>query len=183
MPSTSDNDTFFPEKSLVNLMAGGAKRWLETAWRAADDVLLSLSKKAQSILRRFMVVRVMAIVFMLMLIAVAVLAVLFPPALPYIVAGLVVASTIPMFLVFLLAGIPFRNRSLVRLIRMGYPANARELAIRAAARKMHEESIETEELLVETAWNESKKALKKYRTRLEKLRDQLDALDEPDDQR
>jgi hypothetical protein len=60
-------------------------------------------------------------------------------------------------------GLPLKAHGVIRLIERGYPGNAREVAIRLAARKLRDESIETEELLVETALNEARKVLRRIR--------------------
>ncbi len=107
----------------------------------------------------------------------------FPVMVPVTLTVFGVYLAVPLIGIFILLGLPLKAKSVLRLIDQGYPANAREFAIRAAARKLHEQSIETEELLVDTAINESKKALKKYRARAERLREQLDADEGPKDVR
>ena len=68
---------------------------------------------------------------------------------------------VPLAALAVLVGLPLRARSVTRLIDMGYPANFKELMIRVMARKLRDESIETEELLVETAVNEAKKVMRR----------------------
>ncbi len=109
--------------------------------------------------------------------------VIWQPAYTQYALGLVaIYVAVPLIVVWFLMGLPLRAKSIVRLIDQGYPANVKELAIRAAAKKLHEESIETEELLVDTAINESRKALKKYRARAERLKQELDKSSEKSDE-
>jgi Na+/phosphate symporter len=104
----------------------------------------------------------------------AVVAIAWPAYWPYAYAAATVFLVIPLVILLALVALPLKAKSVVRLIDMGYPANTKEMAIRVAARKLHEQSIESEELLVQTALNESRKLLRKYRERAERLKQELE---------
>lgn len=154
--------------------------WWNVPLRAIDRMLRSWSAKAQKVLRRLRVARFFVLLLFLVPLAAAGVAIGLPWFLPYAVAIIAVYVAIPLIGVFFLLGLPLKAKSVVRLIDKGYPANVKELAIRSAARKLHEQSIETEELLVDTALNESRKLLRKYRARAERLKKELDDMDDPD---
>jgi len=158
---------------------GDGIRWFIRAWRRLDATLASVFGSLKRLLRTLNVLRFLVFFLILIVLAVAVLVVIFPEWTPYVLAGVVLLFTIPLVVLFLLLSLPFRAKSLVKLIRTGYPENMQELVIRVAARKLHEESIETERLLVETAWLESRKVLRRYRKRVDRLKRQLDEM--PDD--
>lgn len=145
--------------------------WYKAIWRAVDHRLLALSRKLQRIVRLLRIVNFLLWFGVFVVLASALLVLFRPDFLPYAFAASAVFLVVPLLLVTILVGLPLRLRSLVRLIDQGYPDNARELAIRAFARKMRDESIETEELLVETAVNESKKVLRRFRERAEAMHD------------
>ena len=140
--------------------------------KTADQQLRDLSRTLK---RRLRLLRLLVFVLVVALLAVyvaAVGAILRPEWMAYWFAGAVVILSIPFALLVVVVALPLRLKSVTRLIDMGYPANARELGIRVIARKLHDESIETEELLVDTAINETRKAIRKYRPRVERaLRD------------
>lgn len=152
--------------------------WYKAIWRLFDGTLRSISDTLQSIVRVLRITRVVMALLVVLMLLVAVFVILRPEYSHYVLAAVVVLLTLPIVAIFGLASLPFRAKSAVRLIDQGYPENVKELTIRAVARKFHDESIATEELLVDTAVNESRKALSKYRTRLERLRAELDAMEE-----
>ena len=143
--------------------------WYKAIWRAIDGQLLAFSLKLQRIVRTLRILNALLWFGIIVVLASAVVAVVWPEYLRFAFAAAVVFLVIPLLLVTILVGLPLKMRSLVRLIDKGYPENAKELAIRAFARKMRDESIETEELLIETAVNESKKVLRRYRNRAEAM--------------
>ena len=142
-------------------------------------MLRDVSKKAQKIIRRLRLARLLILLLFILPLVAAGLTIWRPQYGPYALALIAVYVAVPLLGVWFLVGLPLKAKSIIRLIEKGYPANAREFAIRAAARKLHEQSIESEELLVDTAINESRKVLKKYRARAEKLKQELDEM--PDD--
>lgn len=146
--------------------------WARSLWRTVDSTLVSISKTAKRIVRVLRLLRAFMVLAVLVVLASAVVGIVWPDWFAYAYAAAVVFLIIPLFILLALVSLPLQAKSLVRLIDLGYPENAKELAIRAAARKMHEQSIESEELLVETAWNESKKMLKRYRERARRLREE-----------
>ncbi len=154
------------------------KGWMTRVWQMLDDNLRSASEKARKLVRGIRIARALLWLLALLYIAGGVAGVLWPGYLQWIVLAGAITFAVPFILLAFLVALPLKAKSVVRLVDMGYPKNARELGIRMVARKLHEESIETEELLVETAWNESRKMLRKYRARAERLKQELD--EEPD---
>jgi hypothetical protein len=149
--------------------------WYLAPFHAVDGMLSKVSAKLQKILRILRLAQVgVAFLFLLPIFA-AMSTIWFAWMAPYVLILFAVYLAVPLIGVYIILGFPLKASSVKRLVDMGYPANAKEFAIRAAARKLHEQSIETEELLLETAINESKKALKKYRARAQKVRKDLDA--------
>lgn len=149
--------------------------------RAIDRMLKDWSAKAQKIVRRLRLARFLVLLlFLVPLAAAAGVAIGLPWFMPYAMAILAVYVAVPLLAVFYLLGLPLKAKSIVRLIDKGYPANLKELAIRSAARKLHEQSIETEELMLDTAINESRKLLKKYQARADRLKKELDEMDDPE---
>ncbi|MGB0653188.1 MAG: hypothetical protein ACPGQL_08300 [Thermoplasmatota archaeon] len=148
-------------------------------FRRIDGTLRSLSKVLKRVVRTLRFVRAFLATGILIILASIVVAFVQPAWMPLFYAVSMLFLMIPLVMLLVLISLPLQAKSVVRLIDKGYPANARELAIRVAARKLHEESIANEELLVETALNEGKKAAAKYRKRAEALKRQLDAM--PDD--
>lgn len=162
-------------------MAEGVLRRVWGLWRSLDGALRSVSDGLRSFLRALNVLRVLAILLFLAVLALAVLLFFFPEWTPYVMVGVLVVLALPLLLAFFVLSLPFRAKSFVRLVRMGYPENAKELTIRLVARKLHEESIESERLLVETAWNETRKLAQRYKERARRLARQLDEMpDAPD---
>lgn len=157
-------------------MAEGLLRRAWGLWRSIDGTLRSVFDGLQSFLRVLNVLRTLALLLFLAVLAVPVLIFFFPHWTPYVVMGILVVMALPLLGVFFLLSLPFRAKSFVRLVRMGYPDNAKELTIRLAARKLHDESIETERLLVETAWNETRKVVQRYKERARRLKRQLDEM-------
>ncbi|HEX9816800.1 MAG TPA: hypothetical protein VGB18_07460, partial [Candidatus Thermoplasmatota archaeon] len=169
--------TFISGRSRSPRVAEGRRNGLRMLWEWFDGSLRSLSDSLRSILRTLRVVRVLLVVGILAVLASAVVGLLWPRwfSIAYAVASVVLV--IPLIALLALVVLPLRAKSVVRLIDKGYPGNARELAIRVAARKMRDQSIETEELLVETAVNESRKVVDRYRERARRLKEQLDAME------
>jgi hypothetical protein len=141
--------------------------WYMALWGLVDATLKRWADQLQSMLRALRVVRVLLVLGILVVVASAALAVLaaggyMDPKWFYLAYGAAsVFLLVPLVALVVLVGLPLRAKSVTRLIDMGYPANARELAIRVMARKLRDESIETEELLVETAVNEAKKVFRR----------------------
>lgn len=148
--------------------------WMKHVWRMLDDNLRSASEMARKVVRAIRITRAGLVILGLLYLSGGPIAFLWPELLPYYIALVAITFTIVFFAGAYLVGLPLKAKSVVRLVDMGYPKNARELGIRMVARKLHEESIETEELLVETAWNESRKMLRKYRERAERLKQDMD---------
>lgn len=144
------------------------------SWKFVDKRLRKISAKAQKMVKRLRLARFLVLVLFLLPLVAAGLIIWKPAYTQYALALIAIYVAVPLIAIWFLLGVPLRAKSIVRLIDMGYPKNVKELAIRAAAKKLHEESIETEELLVDTAINESKKALRKYRERAERLKEELD---------
>jgi len=142
-----------------------SKPWYRAAWNLMDDSMRRWSEKLQRIVRLLRLARFMLILGVLAILGSAVVGLYWPRYFPYAYAVATVFLIVPLIMIFVLAGLPLRARSVVRLIDMGYPANARELAIRMIARKLHEESIATEELLWDTAVNEGRKFVRKMEQR------------------
>lgn len=140
-------------------------KWYKSILKTVDDALISFSKTAKKIVRMIRLARALLFLFVLTILGLGVAGIIWPQHLPYFFAAATIPIALPVIILAVLVALPLRAKSVVRLIDMGYPANAKEMAIRMAARKLHEESIESEELLFATAWNESKKVLRKYRQR------------------
>jgi cytochrome c biogenesis protein CcdA len=121
----------------------------------------SWSLKLKRILALLRFTRVMLIIGILAILASAVVGLFWPKYFFIAYAISTIFVIIPLIAFAFLVSLPLKAKSIVRLIDMGYPANARELAIRFVARKLHEESIATEELLWDTAVNEGKKFVRK----------------------
>ncbi len=138
-----------------------SKPWYRAIWHIMDDSMRRWSEKLQKIVRLLRLVRFLLVVGILAVLGSAVVELFWPQYFRYAYAIAMVVLVIPLIILVVLAGLPLRMRSVVRLVDMGYPANARELAIRMMARKLHEESIATEELLWDTAVNEGRKFVRK----------------------
>ncbi len=147
--------------------------WWTPAWRFLDETLAGWSKALQGIVAKIRMLRTIMLLAILAVYGAIVATVVWPEYGLYLLGGAMVILSVPLIAVYFVVSLPLRAKSLVRLIDQGYPANARELAIRATVRKMHDQSIETEEMLVETAWNEAKKAYRKYKARAERLNREL----------
>ena len=137
--------------------------WLRTLWAMVDDRLAELSAKLQAVVRMLRLAVALLVVAVLLVLASPVVLYLWPEWFPLAYAISTVILVIPIVLLAVLAALPLRMKSVVRLIDKGYPANAKEIAIRVAARKLHEQSIQTEELLVDTALNEGRKLVERYK--------------------
>lgn len=148
--------------------------WWKPAATFADQTLRGISDWLKGQLRMVRLLRFLLAAGLVAAYASLVGAIVWPEQTRWFFGIAVVGLSLPLMYWYVLLSIPLQARSIVRLIDEGYPQNVKELAIRAAARKLHDESIETEELLVETAWNETKKAYRKYMARAETIRDDLD---------
>jgi hypothetical protein len=131
--------------------------WLRALWDLVDDGLREISRKLQRIVRTLRALVFTLTLGIVLVLASAVVGLFWPKWFPIAYAVSTIFLIVPLVAVLFLCLLPLRAKSLVRLIDKGYPGNARELAIRAVARKMRDQSIETEELLVETAINEGRK--------------------------
>jgi hypothetical protein len=134
-------------------------------WAMVDERLRETSEKLQRIVRIIRVLVVFLTLGIVLVLASAVVGLLWPQWFPIAYAVATIFLVIPLIVFLVLAYLPLRAKSVVRLIDKGYPGNARELAIRVAARKLRDQSIETEELLVETAVNEGRKVLERAKAR------------------
>lgn len=139
--------------------------WLQTLWAMVDERLRELSETLQRIVRMIRGLVVFLAIGVILVLASAVVGLAWPRYFPIAYAVAVVFLVIPLAALLVLAYLPLRAKSVIRLIDKGYPANARELAIRVAARKLRDQSIETEELLVETAVNEGRKLIDRAKAR------------------
>jgi hypothetical protein len=138
---------------------------LKALWSLVDDRLRELSLRLQRIVRLLRVATAFLVFGILCVLGSAVVGLLWPAWFPIAYAVSTVFVILPLVALLVLVALPLRARSVVRLIDKGYPANARELAIRVAARKLRDQSIETEELLFETAVNEGRKVLERVQAR------------------
>jgi hypothetical protein len=138
---------------------------MKTMWAMVDDRLRDVSQKLQKVVRLIRVAVVFLTFGVLLVLASAVVGLLWPRWFPIAYAVATVFLVLPLVALLVLVYLPLRARSVVRLIDKGYPANAKELGIRILARKLHDQSIETEELLVETAINEGRKVLARVEQR------------------
>lgn len=138
-------------------MEGG----LALLWQMLDARLLRASEAAKRAVRALRVARALLWLSIVLVLASAAVLIWLPAYFPYAYAVAVLVLCIPLCLLAVLTGLPLRAKSVVRLIDEGYPENARELAIRVLARKLRDQSIATEELLVETAVNEARKVYRR----------------------
>jgi hypothetical protein len=155
-----------------------AKAWYKAAWSVADNAMRTWSERLQKVVRLLRLARALLVVGILLVLASAVVGLAWPQYFAYAYAVAVLVLVVPLVMLVFLVGLPLRARSVVRLIDMGYPANARELAIRVLARKLHDESIASEELLWDTAVNEGRKWMRK----MEEERGKRNGPDGPDPQ-
>lgn len=144
-----------------------SRPWYMAIWAMLDSTMRRWAETLQKLLRMLRMVRALLVLGILIVLASAVLAVLASAGLiqvKWFLAFHAIATLfllVPLVVLTVLVGLPLRAKSVTRLIDMGYPANFRELAIRVMARKLRDESIETEELLVETAVNETRKMVRR----------------------
>jgi hypothetical protein len=139
--------------------------WLQAMWTMVDERLRSLSETLQRVVRLIRVAVVFLTLGVLLVLASAVVGLLWPEWFPIAYAVAILFLVLPLVALLVLVYLPLRAKSVVRLIDKGYPANAKELGIRIVARKLHDQSIETEELLVETAINEGRKMMDRAKAR------------------
>ncbi|HUR63629.1 MAG TPA: hypothetical protein VM241_04020 [Candidatus Thermoplasmatota archaeon] len=137
--------------------------WYTVLWAMVDERLREWSRKLQALVRLLRVTRILLVVGILCVLASAVVGLLWPQWFPIAYAVAVLFLVVPLVLCLFLVSLPLKAHAVIRLIERGYPGNAREIAIRVAARKLRDESIETEELLVETAFNEGRKLLRRMK--------------------
>ncbi|HEX2066064.1 MAG TPA: hypothetical protein VHI93_04545 [Candidatus Thermoplasmatota archaeon] len=137
--------------------------WYTALWAMVDERLREWSRRLQALVRLLRVARVLLVLAILSVLGSAVVGLLWPRWFPIAYAIAVLALVVPLVLCLVLVSLPLKARGVVRLIERGYPANTRELAIRVAAGKLHGQSIESEELLVETAINEARKVLRRLK--------------------
>lgn len=137
--------------------------WIGLALRLVDESLRAVDRKLRRTFRMLRLAQVGLVLAILGSYALAVLAILYPWYAGFYYAGAIVLLSVALIPWVVIVGLPLRLRSVKRLVAKGYPANAREMAIRVVAQKLRDESVETEELLVETAVNEGRKAYRKYR--------------------
>lgn len=133
--------------------------WLQSLWAMVDERLRETSERLQRVVRLLRALVAFLTVGVLLVLATAVVGLFWPEWFFVAYAVSTLFLVIPLVALLVLAALPLRMKSVIRLIDQGYPANAREIAIRVAARKLRDQSIETEELLVETALNEGRKLM------------------------
>jgi hypothetical protein len=150
-------------------VAEGAFAWLKALWAYVDERLANFAKSLRKVLRLLRLTQALLVIGILAVLASAVVGLVWPDYFAYTYAVATIFLILPLVILVVLVALPLRAKSIVRLIDKGYPANARELAIRVAARKLRDQSIETEELLVETAVNESRKVYERYKSRTQTL--------------
>lgn len=148
--------------------------WWTPAWTFLDQMLRAWSKTAQRIVGYVRLARNLLVFYIAAMYALLVAAFVWPEHQAIFFTTTIVMLSINVWVLLVVVVLPLQAKSVVRLIDEGYPSNARELAIRAAVRKMRDESIETEEMLVEVAFNEGRKAFEKYSKRAEKVKQDLD---------
>jgi hypothetical protein len=144
-----------------------SRPWYLALWAMVDTTLRRWSEALERLVRTLRLVRVLLWLGIVLVLVSALLGLLvaagkLDPKWFYV--GHAVATLfliIPLAALAIIVALPLRAHSVIRLVDMGYPANARELLVRVVARKLHEESIETEELLVDTALNEARKWMRK----------------------
>ncbi len=139
--------------------------WLRMMWAMVDERLAEVSAKLQRIVRLVRLAVVLLVVAIVLVLLSPVVLILWPAYFPIAYAVSMVILVIPLVGLAVLASLPLKMKSVIRLIDKGYPENAKEIAIRVAARKLHDQSIETEELLVDTAINEGRKVLRRMKER------------------
>lgn len=139
--------------------------WMRTLWEMVDDRLAELSARLQGVVRMLRLAVALLVVAVILVLASPVVLYLWPEWFPLAYAVSTVILVIPIVLLAVLAALPLRMKSVIRLIDKGYPENAKEIAIRIAARKLHDQSIATEELLVDTALNEARKVMERAKAR------------------
>lgn len=152
--------------------------WYKVLWHFVDDALRGLSKGLKRLVRTLRILRFILVLAVLTILADPVVYIVWPQYWQWVHIASTLFLAVPVIILLVLVALPLQAKSIVRLIDKGYPDNVKELGIRLAARKLHEQSIETEELLVDTAVNESRKMYRKYRRRAQKLKEELDAMDD-----
>lgn len=147
------------------MRCGAVLDWLQALWAMVDERLRSLSGALQRVVRLIRAAVFFLTLGVVLVLASAVVGLVWPRWFPIAYAVAVIFLVLPLVVLLVLVYLPLRARSVVRLIDKGYPANAKELGIRIVARKLHDQSIETEELLVDTALNEGRKMMEKAKAR------------------
>lgn len=137
--------------------------WLRMMWAMVDERLAEFAATLQRIVRLIRVTLAALVVAIVLVLLAPVVLFVWPEYFPIAYAVSTVVLVIPVVVLTVLVSLPLRMKSVIRLIDKGYPANAKEIAIRVVARKLHDQSIETEELLVDTAINEGRKLVDRYK--------------------
>ncbi|MHB8633751.1 MAG: hypothetical protein ACYDBQ_07285 [Thermoplasmatota archaeon] len=138
-------------------------------WKGVDSWLASVAARLQAWVRALRWVRALLVVGLGVLVFTALLAVGAAAGwvpLRWFLVGYAISTLfllVPLVALLAVVNLPLQARSVVRLIDRGYPENFREIAVRVVARKLHDESIASEELLVETAVNEFRKLGRRMR--------------------
>lgn len=146
-------------------MHDGRGGWIGATARMVDDRMRDINRSLKRSFRMLRLAQVALIVGLLASYAFAVLAIVYPQYAGYFYAGAILLLSTALIPWIALISLPLKLRSIRRLVDKGYPANAREMAIRVVAKKLHDESIETEEMLFDTAINESRKAYRKFKAK------------------
>jgi hypothetical protein len=152
---------------------------LGMAFRVLKQLDGSLRKMNKKIRMAFFWMRFAQIFLILAVLAswtCAVGAIYYPDLAGYFYAGAIVLLSIGLIPWAIIVGLPLRLKMLRRMAKQGYAKSAREVGLRAMARKWHDKSIETEELLFDTAINEGRKAYRRYKKRAGNMRNEMDDL-------
>lgn len=148
-------------------------------FEALDKALAKGFTTAKKAIRGLKLARFGLLVLSLLLLGLMVAIFLYPEISPYVQMGFIfLLGIIPFMAIRAGLGKPLKAKSLMRIIDQGHKRTSKELAIRLAVRKLHEESIATEELLVDTALNEGRKAINKYRRRAELVRKRIEEMEQ-----
>jgi hypothetical protein len=144
-------------------------------WRAVDERLHRVSEGLQKAVRTLRILRFTLVLAILVVLASAVVGLLWPRWFPIAYAVATIFLVIPLMAFLVMVALPLRAKRVVAWIDMGYPENTRRVAMQAAAERLHKASHETEDLIVETIANESRKVLAKYRERARQVNGEAEA--------
>lgn len=164
-PPTENQNPLASHRGLRSVSEGFG--WLRALWSLVDERLAEISRKLRGFVRLLRVALTFLVIAILAVLAAPVVLMFWPEWFPIAYAVSTVILVIPLIALTALVALPLRLKSIIRLIDKGYPANAKEVAIRVAARKLHDQSIATEELLVDTALNEGRKMVQRFKARAE----------------